>query len=204
MTVCPALGDMAALGKNGPVTEHVADRRADGLSAGHPQDIAEDNPVVGAVLVASRALVAVSARSIASAGGDVTLPQYRVLVLLASRGAQRPADLAAALDVNPSTASRMCDRLVDKRLVRRSRLPSGRRVVRIALTAAGRELVDAVTRHRRRDLAAVLGRLSDEQRQAVVSALTVFAQAAGERSIPEHGSAPEDPVGHIPPDDPIL
>jgi hypothetical protein len=37
-----------------------------------------------------------------------------VLVVLAARGAQGTAELAAALAVNPSTATRMCDRLVRK------------------------------------------------------------------------------------------
>ena len=43
--------------------------------------------VVDAVLTASRVLVAVAARSLQAAErDDVSLPQYRVLVLVASRG----------------------------------------------------------------------------------------------------------------------
>jgi hypothetical protein len=42
--------------------------------------------LVDAVLGASRALVAVAARSLAGVDGDVTLAQYRVLVELAARG----------------------------------------------------------------------------------------------------------------------
>ena len=38
---------------------------------------------------ASRALVGVAARSLAGVGEEVTLPQYRMLVLLCSRGPQR-------------------------------------------------------------------------------------------------------------------
>ncbi|MGH3283480.1 MAG: MarR family winged helix-turn-helix transcriptional regulator [Streptosporangiaceae bacterium] len=70
--------------------------------------------LVDTVLAASRALVAVAARSLAAAGDEVTLPQYRALVVLAARGPQGTAELAAALAVNPSTATRMCDRLVRK------------------------------------------------------------------------------------------
>ena len=58
----------------------------------------------------------------AHAGEEVTLPQYRALVVLASRGPQRIVDLAGFLDVTASTATRMCDRLVRKGLVRRQRL----------------------------------------------------------------------------------
>ena len=89
--------------------------------------------LVDTVLAASRALVAVAGRSLAVAGDEVTLPQYRALVVLAASGPQGTAELAAALAVNPSTATRMCDRLV-----RRHRQAGDRRTVRIALTAPGR------------------------------------------------------------------
>ena len=62
-------------------------------------------------MTASRVLVAIAARSLAAAG-EVTLPQYRALVVLASRGPQRAVDLAGVLGVNPSSATRLVDRLV--------------------------------------------------------------------------------------------
>ena len=49
------------------------------------------------MLRASRVLVAVAVRSLAAVDHDVTLPQYRALVVLASRGPQRPTELADAL-----------------------------------------------------------------------------------------------------------
>ncbi|MEV4807329.1 MarR family transcriptional regulator [Nonomuraea sp. NPDC049421] len=153
--------------------------------------LAEDDPVVEAVMTASRALVGVAARSIAAAGGDVTLPQYRALVLVAARGPQRLIDLAEALDVNRSTATRMCDRLVAKRLVRRSRLPSDRRTVRIALTGEGRALVDGVTQKRKSDLTRILAQLGQEQRAAVVAALSAFARAADETEVTRHADIPD-------------
>ena len=48
----------------------------------------EPDALVDAVLGASRVLVAVAARSLADAGEDVTLTQYRSLIVLASRGPQ--------------------------------------------------------------------------------------------------------------------
>jgi len=89
---------------------------------------------VDTVLAASRALVAVAARPLAAAGDEVTLPQYRAQVVLAARGPLGTAELA----VNPSTVTRMCDRLVRKGLIRRHRQAGDRRSVRITLTAAGR------------------------------------------------------------------
>ena len=134
-----------------------------------------------AVLTASRALVAVAARSLSGAAAtDVTLPQYRALVVLASRGPQRVGDLAEALGVHPSTATRLCDRLVDRRLVRRAVDRVNRRETTIALSATGRSLVDAVTDVRRAEIRAIVERIPAETRETAVAALRAFADAAGE------------------------
>jgi DNA-binding MarR family transcriptional regulator len=152
-----------------------------------PPAVPADDELVDTVLAASRALVAVAARSLAAAGNEVTLPQYRALVVLAAAGPQGMAELAAALAVNPSTATRLCDRLVRKGLVRRHRQAGDRRLVRIALTAAGRDLVAEVTRRRRAELARLLGALPPGQHEPVIAAFRAFAAAAGE--LPQPGAA---------------
>ena len=143
--------------------------------------------VIGAVMSASRALVAISARSLAAVGEEVTLPQYRALVVVATRGPQRPLDLASALAVSPSTATRMCDRLVRKRLVRRARLPGDRRSVRVTLTEVGSALVDEASRRRRAELERVVAALPEAYHQPLIFALGALAEAAGET--PEPGEA---------------
>jgi DNA-binding MarR family transcriptional regulator len=107
--------------------------------------------------------------------------------VLAARGPQGTAELAAALAVNPSTATRMCDRLVRKGLVRRHRQAGDRRAVRIALTAAGRDLVAEVTRRRRAELARLLQALPPAEHQPVIAAFRAFAAVAGE--LPPPGAA---------------
>jgi DNA-binding MarR family transcriptional regulator len=149
-----------------------------------PSAGADADELVDAVLAASRALVAVAARSLAAAAEEVTLPQYRALVVLAADGPKGTADLAAALAVDPSTVTRVCDRLVRKGLVRRHRQPGDRRTVRIALTGAGRDLVAEVTRRRRVELARLLGALPPDQHQPVIAAFRAFAAAAGETPPP--------------------
>ena len=113
----------------------------------------------------------------------MTLAQYRALVVLASRGSQRLADLALALAVEPSTATRMCDRLVRKGLVARRRSSGDRRTVRVSLTVAGAALIAEVTRGRRAEVARIMRRLPKAQRPVVLGALRAFADAAGE--VPE-------------------
>lgn len=140
----------------------------------------DDRGLVDAFIAASRALVAVAARSLADLGETVTLPQYRALVVLRTRGPQRPADLAGLLDVTPSTASRMIERLARKQLVRRVRGKNDRRNVRVHLTEAGQKVVSQVTDRRRIELERILGQMPARGRKALTSALQAFAHAAGE------------------------
>jgi DNA-binding MarR family transcriptional regulator len=151
-----------------------------------------DEAAVDAVLTASRTLVAVATRSLGAAAEETTIAQYRALVVLASRGPQRMTDLAAALEVTPSTAGRMCDRLLRKGLISRHRARADRRAVQVSITAAGREIVDQATARRRALIAGILGRLPARQQSAVASALAAFAAAAGE--IPD-SQWPADPPG---------
>ncbi len=135
-----------------------------------------DDEVVDAVLASSRALVALSARSIAGAPG-VTLPQFRMLVVL-SDNTTNLSGLASALDVAPSTAMRMVDRLVFGGLVERSIRPDNRRETQLSLTAQGRRAVRTVTSRRRRDLSAVIAQLSATEQAALMHAMAAFADAA--------------------------
>jgi DNA-binding MarR family transcriptional regulator len=153
-----------------------------------------DETAVDAVLTASRTLVAVATQSLGSAAEETTIAQYRALVVLASRGPQRMVDLAAALAVTPSTAGRMCDRLVRKGLIRRHRGRADRRAVQVSITAAGRVVVDQATERRRALIAGILTRLPARQQAAVADALRVFAAAAGE--IPD-SEWPPAPAGEL-------
>lgn len=144
---------------------------------------APSDELADAVLTASRVLVAVAARSLAEHESEVSLPQYRALVVLASRGGQRPADLAQALGVDRSTATRMCDRLVRKRLITRRRDVVDRRAVVLDLSASGRRLVDRVTDQRRREIGRILEAVEPGERRALVRAFATFGNAAGE--VPE-------------------
>jgi len=139
-----------------------------------PDDGLEE--VADAVLASSRALVAVSARSIASARG-VTLPQYRMLVVLEA-GTSNLTELAHHLDVAPSTALRMVDRLDAAGLLTREVRPENRRETLLSLTTTGRRTVRTVTARRRRDLRAIIAQIPADQRADLARAMAAFAHAA--------------------------
>jgi DNA-binding MarR family transcriptional regulator len=152
-----------------------------------------DQNAVDAMLTASRALVAVATRSLGAAAEDTTIAQYRALVVLASRGPQRLTDLACALGVAPSTAGRMCDRLVRKGLIRRHRARTDRRAVLVSITAAGRDVVDQATARRRELIAGILANLPPDKQREVAAALLAFAEATGEVPDSNWPPAEEEP-----------
>jgi DNA-binding MarR family transcriptional regulator len=140
----------------------------------------EDAEVADIVASAMRALVGIAARALAEVLDDVSLPQFRVLVLVHGRGPMAMNELATSLDVNPSTVTRACDVLVDKKLIRRQPAVDNRRGVCAHLTARGRKLVDQVLRRRRVLIDEALTRMSPEARRRLARGMQEFAEAAGE------------------------
>lgn len=145
-----------------------------------PDDV---DALTDAVLTASRLLVAVSARSIAAVDEGITLPQFRLLVVLDSRGPLKLTALAEQLAVNPSTATRMVDRLVAADLLRRAANPASRRELVVSLTESGAAVVRKVTQRRRAEITRIVARMPPAQRHGLVRALSAFAEAGDEPSI---------------------
>lgn len=148
-----------------------------------PQSSDDVDAVTHAVLTASRLLVAVSARSLAAIEDRVTLPQFRLLVVLSNHGSAKLVVLADRLGVNPSTAMRMIDRLIAAGLADRQTNPGNRRETVLQLTREGRRLVDEVTARRRQEITSIVERIAPEQRSSLIAALTAFSDAGGEPAV---------------------
>jgi DNA-binding MarR family transcriptional regulator len=143
-------------------------------------DAADVQGLVTAVLTASRVLVSVSARSLAGVEDVVTVTQFRTLVVMDAHGELNLNGLAALLDVTPSTALRMIDRLLVADLVTRRDNPANRREVLLGLTEQGRRIVAKVTTKRRAEITKIVTAMPSSQRSELVNALRAFADAAGE------------------------
>lgn len=150
------------------------------MSPTHSAGAPAAEAVTDAVLGASRLLVGLSARSIASVDESITIPQFRMLVVLSTSGPMNLAALAGHLDVKPSTATRMIDRLVGAGLVNRRLSPVSRRELVLELTDAGASVVGKVTRRRWREIARIVDRMPAQQRTALVTAFDAFREAGGE------------------------
>jgi DNA-binding MarR family transcriptional regulator len=144
-----------------------------------PPTAADLDAVTDAVLLSSRVLVAVASRSIAAVDDAVTLPQFRALVVLEAHD-RNVGELAHELRIQPSTATRLCDRLVRKGLARRAVDEANRREVTVSLSNSGRSLVRDVTARRRREIELIMAKVPVSQRFMIVKALTAFCDAAGE------------------------
>ncbi|MEU4660165.1 MarR family transcriptional regulator [Micromonospora chalcea] len=139
-----------------------------------------ESALVDQLAALSRVTVGFTAQTLAGLDTELTLSQYRTMVLLAARGPLRTVDLATVLRVHPSTATRTCDRLVRRDLVARRRGTTDRRVAWLTLTGAGRDLVGKVVRGRT-DRIRDLVRAADAARATnAADLIAALVTAAGE------------------------
>ncbi|HEY7438896.1 MAG TPA: MarR family transcriptional regulator [Acidimicrobiia bacterium] len=78
------------------------------------------------------------ARMLERSCGNLTLPQYRVLGLIAD-GSERATLLANRLALTKPSVSELIDTLVERGLVERGTEPLDRRAVRLVATKAGKQ-----------------------------------------------------------------
>lgn len=121
--------------------------------------------------VATRDLVGVALRSVELLNGEVSLPQYRLLLVLHENGRCTSTHVAQALGVVGSSVTRLGDRLQASGHLLRGADLSNRSVVTLELTERGRQLVKQVTTRRRRELRRVLDRLDADVRTACAEGL---------------------------------
>jgi DNA-binding MarR family transcriptional regulator len=130
----------------------------------------------------TRAMVGVIADSLIPTLEEVTMPQFRALVLLRALGPTPAGALAARIGVTASTGTRLVARLVRGGWVERKPEPADRRLITLELTVKGAHLVDETRRRRERSLEAILARMDPGARAATIDGLRRFGDAAGEPS----------------------
>jgi DNA-binding MarR family transcriptional regulator len=108
------------------------------------------------------------------AGAALTPSQYEVLVTIVGQGPLRLADLALAEGLNPTMLSRIAGKLEASGLVDRVADPGDGRVVHLAASPKGRELVHQVRGERADALSVALEGLTDDERRRLAAALPVL------------------------------
>jgi DNA-binding MarR family transcriptional regulator len=106
----------------------------------------------------------------------LTLTQARVLALLETDQGLRAGDLATRLEVQPSTVTRIVDRLVRDKLVRRDADPDDRRMVRHFVTHRGIDTLARLRRSGRARFDEVFGNMGEDRLANVVEALRLLTE----------------------------
>jgi DNA-binding MarR family transcriptional regulator len=154
------------------------DRSTVGVVTASRAAAARPHPDITPLMLASRAVAAAMVRSLESVDASVSVTQMRVLVLLWTGEPLNLSAVAEGLGVNASNASRTCDRLVAAGLVDRGEDPVDRRQVSLTLTSRGRAFVERLMTRREHELATIVARMSEADRQRLMSALEPFNRAA--------------------------
>jgi DNA-binding MarR family transcriptional regulator len=133
---------------------------------------------VRAFHAAGRDLIGIALRSLDVVAPGLSLPKFRMLLVLSELGPVPSARVAAALGVNASSVTRLADRLVEEGYVTRGSDERSRSVVTLALSEAGRATVDRVVEWRHDELDRLLATVDPVLRDAATEALEQFAEAA--------------------------
>jgi DNA-binding MarR family transcriptional regulator len=117
----------------------------------------------------------------------ISMTHFHVLTLLRHHDAMPMGRLAEILDVSMSSATGIIDRMEERGLVERVRVPDDRRVVIVRPTAAGLALVDEAELIRSDVMRAALARMPVDQIERATAAAADLAAALEQ----ELASAPE-------------
>ena len=133
----------------------------------------------------------------ATAGERLSTPQHIALLALAD-GPRTMSSLAAATGVALSTATRMVQTLEREAWVERPPAGPGddRRRRPVALTAAGRAVMDEASAVNRRRLRLLLERLEPEEYPAVLQALRSLDRILQEAPAPDDATSSASSISH--------
>ncbi|GAA2135398.1 MarR family winged helix-turn-helix transcriptional regulator [Kitasatospora kazusensis] len=146
---------------------------------------------IEAFQTATRDLIGVALRSLETLEGEVSLPQFRLLLVLGDLGRCPSSRVAHALGLGASSVTRLADRLFASGHVNRGTDPHHRSVVTLELSPSGAQLVERVLRWRHQELERVLRRLEPSERAATAAGLRAFHTVLGEAYTAElHGPVP--------------
>ena len=121
------------------------------------------------------------------AGGKLTSVQLKLLYLATRADGHTIGDAAALLGVSNAAASKTVEKLVRRKLIRRTKTWEDRRASRISATAAGRLLVEEYEVARHKMAAAFFNQLSAQELRKTSELLDRLAVA-----ILSHGAKPDE------------
>ena len=125
----------------------------------------------------------------------VSMTHMHVLWLLEHHGDLPMSHLADLLDVSLSNATGIVDRMEERGLVERVRVPDDRRVVLVRIAAGGLQALDEMEAVKQDRLLSILGHLDEAQLEGVATALEAIRAAVVAELGPDYLSGHEH---HLP------
>lgn len=126
---------------------------------------------------ATRGLLALNVSVLERMEKKIGLAPLRALQSLDRLGPSMVTELGDDLDLLPSTASRLSDRLAEAGLITRRVSPTNRRATLLELTASGRAVLDELIALRVQALGVVAEQMTDRDRAALVNGAHAFTAA---------------------------
>lgn len=115
------------------------------------------------------------------AAAELTMPQLKVLLLLANSGSAPVSWLAARMSVSPPNITGILDRLEERGWVRRTSDPRDRRIVRIVLSDSGQELLHDLFTAGAAQVHEAMSDMPADSLKALTSALPALVEALDQR-----------------------
>ncbi|HEX4059013.1 MAG TPA: hypothetical protein VHX87_11960 [Galbitalea sp.] len=127
-------------------------------------------------------LIGLLSRSVDFALGFLDLPHFRILIILSQRSSITAAELVELMKFAPRKLLALLDSMENAGWIFTA--VAGRGVAEaVSISEQGRELVNAVTTKRQRDIDEILARLSEDDRSTIAKAFRSFAEAAREPAL---------------------
>ena len=123
----------------------------------------------------------------------VSMTHMHVMWLLQHHGDLHMSHLAEMLDVSMSSATGIVDRMEERGLVERVRVPDDRRVVEVRLAQSGAQALETIEAIKQDRLRQILGHLDAAQLVGVAGALADMRMAVATEMGPDCGSSHEHP-----------
>jgi DNA-binding MarR family transcriptional regulator len=132
--------------------------------------------LAAAVEAAAAPLQAAWLRATDAISAVVSAPQLRALGIVRQHGTINLSQLADELGCVPSSATRLCDRLVAAGLINRKASAETRREITLSLRPQGTRLVHRLENRRRAELASALEQMTPTGARALTRGLEEYAQ----------------------------
>lgn len=118
----------------------------------------------------------------------VSMTHMHVMWLLEHHGDLSMSNVAELLGVSLSNATGIVDRMEERQLVERVRVPDDRRVVHVHLAAGGLQALEEIEAVKQDRIQAILGQLDQVKLERVVAALNDIREAVVAELGPEFGA----------------